>query len=1108
MSAKSAAGAQGHPDPETLSAFVDGSLPESDKNGVVEHLAHCEECLELVTEVMQEQAPVVAAAVPRYRWAVAVAAIAATALLAFLMRGPLSPTTTVSDAALSDLVAAVGATEALPARLTGGFIYEPTQGAMRSGAARDNLSLTAAAGALQQAADDTPSAETLHRWGAAALLLQRFDEAERALTAAAALQDGNARMWSDVGAAYVVRAEATGRADDWPRAVSAIERALRLDPAMPEALFNRAKAITALNLRSEAIKAWEAYLQADSSSAWAVEARRQLARLNQAPVGSRWPEDRQQLLTAAASGAGAEVARLIPPYAQQVREWVEDRLLPEWGRAYGAGNAKAAVMQRQVRALALALRDYSGDRLLADTSAALDRDVRQGNGARLENASAAFALYGAAREAYEATKIGEATSLFRQADQRFAATDQPMRLWSQLHIVIGDYYAGKIREAHEAAERLGARADQHSYTALAGRAYWMAGLTDTMRARHDDQLRAYATALARFERSREPSNAAAIHNLLAAAAQNIGDRRQTWTHLMAALTDVGPLTPPRRRHTQLVNVATRALRWGNPELALIATAEALTHARAWGAPEGLLEAHLYRARAFAAAGDTELSVDEAAAARSHLAQLNDDVIRARFQAELDGMDAEVFASVDAARALAAGRSAIDFFSTRSSPLRVPRLRLLEGKTLRRSGDLTAAAAAFEAGIDAFERERKFVPKQTATRVSHIDDAWELYRQLGEVTAARGASDERLLDVAERGRARSLGEQIEAPATENWPQQVLARLPPNHAVIYFVRVDDGFLGIVLARGAIHRHALNTTPSIVEHQVRQLELALTGPSAGDAWKGAGQALYTALIKPLGLANHNVEAVTFVPDGPIARVPFAALADDATGRALIEDFDIAIVPSAAFLLTALERHSQFDQSTRVLSIANSKEIEAEDLRALPGAAQEVEAIAQLFPNGRTLIDREATVDNVRARVAGASVLHFAGHTIANLEYPELSRLFLSDGADGAAAVFAEDLRTLDVAGLRLVVLASCKGLSEGQSSSEAILGIARGFLTAGVPNVVASRWEVADASASRMMRQFYAELARGTPARTALAVAARHAMRSREPPRAWAAWVYIGA
>src|SRR5205814_463921 len=61
---------------------------------------------------------------------------------------------------------------------------------------------------------------------------------------------------------------------DLPRALAAAERAVALPSAPVEAWFNRALALEKMHLRGEAAKAWRAYLQRDSSSRWADDARR------------------------------------------------------------------------------------------------------------------------------------------------------------------------------------------------------------------------------------------------------------------------------------------------------------------------------------------------------------------------------------------------------------------------------------------------------------------------------------------------------------------------------------------------------------------------------------------------------------------------------------------------------------------------------------------------------------------------------------------------------------------------------------------------------------------------------------------------------------------
>ena len=61
-----------------------------------------------------------------------------------------------------------------------------------------------------------------------------------------------------------------------------------IDGSLLEALFNRALALEALHLDG-ARAAWQAYIDRDSASAWAEEARDRLSKLSAKPQGSIRP---------------------------------------------------------------------------------------------------------------------------------------------------------------------------------------------------------------------------------------------------------------------------------------------------------------------------------------------------------------------------------------------------------------------------------------------------------------------------------------------------------------------------------------------------------------------------------------------------------------------------------------------------------------------------------------------------------------------------------------------------------------------------------------------------------------------------------------------------
>jgi hypothetical protein len=134
-------------------------------------------------------------------------------------------------------------------------------------------------------AEKTPSARTHHLLGVFYLMQRQYPDALRELEAAAKLDGRDARIHNDLGSAYFETAKASPqkkRFEPLNRALEEFTRASELDAGSLEALFNRSLALQELDLQREAKASWTLYLQKDSSSRWAEEARRHLARLDDA----------------------------------------------------------------------------------------------------------------------------------------------------------------------------------------------------------------------------------------------------------------------------------------------------------------------------------------------------------------------------------------------------------------------------------------------------------------------------------------------------------------------------------------------------------------------------------------------------------------------------------------------------------------------------------------------------------------------------------------------------------------------------------------------------------------------------------------------------------
>jgi tetratricopeptide (TPR) repeat protein len=279
------------PDLETIAAYLDGRLGEPERARVSEHLADCEDCYVVFSESAQTH---VAAAPrewgstrgwrgwttgPNLAWSSAGAALATAACL-WLLVGPgrvLSPRPADE---LQALVAAVGTDRPIEGRLSGGFAYGPLRGpvrSVRSGASSArplSPDVRIAAARSEKALAANRTAENLHAFGIASVIVGEIDRAITLLEQAADQPSPNAQTMSDLAAAYLARASRDNSHQDLMKALSAADRAVMTDPRLPEGLFNRAVALERLSLVGEARVAWEDYLRVDDQSGWADEARR------------------------------------------------------------------------------------------------------------------------------------------------------------------------------------------------------------------------------------------------------------------------------------------------------------------------------------------------------------------------------------------------------------------------------------------------------------------------------------------------------------------------------------------------------------------------------------------------------------------------------------------------------------------------------------------------------------------------------------------------------------------------------------------------------------------------------------------------------------------
>ncbi len=422
-----------------------------------------------------------------------------------------------------------------------------------------------------------------------------------------------------------------------------------------------------------------------------------------------------------------------------------------------------------------------------------------------------------------------------------------------------------------------------------------------------------------------------------------------------------------------------------------------------------------------------------------------------------------------------------------------------------------AKAHFKAAIASLEKERQSLGRDEL-KLSYPTRTKDIYSDYIDFLVEHGMADE-AFRVAELQRARTLTDglglnELQSQAF-NVPEAEHAAARLGHVILsYWIGRKRSYLWILLP----NHSQLFVLPG--EDRIRPLleryHAHLVGAfNANDLGNADGQELYRILIGPAEQWIKPQSQVTIISDGELCGLNFETLlVSSPQPHYWIEDVSVTNA-SSVFLLT-LGTHSAVrrstDSSKTMLLIGNPQS--PANYPALSHAGEEIRLVEGHFrPDQETVLSgKDATpVAYFKAKPENYALIHFVAHGTASRLSPLDSAVVLSE--DGTSYnLYARDIARNKLNAM-LVTISACDSAGNRIYSSEGLVGLSWAFLRAGAQRVIASLWEVNDASTPQFMDHLYSAMAKGEDPESALRAAKLALLRSEtvnRRPFYWASFV----
>lgn len=860
-------------------------------------------------------------------------------------------------------------------------------------------------------------------------------------------------------------------------AFEATENALTADPKSPALNFNRALILEALGLPEQARVTWRRFIDLETDELWRHEGEERLRRIAQGLTDGSRPGSTRSAPCPTIDSTHDTLNSLLKATVQRHRSGVNpsSRTPPDSVNALQALidcqpiTAKSS-LAREIQALS---NGPAGDEFFEQRLRGLEQ-------------------YFEAWAAFSANDLERSQGSLDAASDLLAEIDTPMRRWLAIPRTSIDVYRSNNLEAIERIE--GVLGQEPDDPWLRFRAHWIGGMAEGRRGALTASHRHFAEASKIAADLNEPVAAASLRTRLAETFDLLGQDRRAWNEWLAALDLLARDETHPLRTPALWDAGFGAMEERRFELAEAFLEEATAAATRTNDDLLLADASALLAEAQSELDDRQAALRSLARAREAADRLPEGPLKQRPLAGTKTAEAKVaMLEGQAARAIAILSPLIDQADSLELDIDLLRLHARRATAFRQLDRPEDEEQDLEAVVrNALQiRQRVEVPAFDRSFSALVNES---FGRLIELTARRGdgAAEALLwLDASRAYRTRQPSREIDQAFIERWAKN----LPDGTGyAVFFESAHELLIWSLSQRGLEFRQ--QALPQQISRDLNLLGRDLPPEETLER-------LHEVLIAPVLASVPRLDTLLLLTEGRLARVPFAALKAAGDTEPLVTKIAIGFIPR--LLVDLADSGPSAKRSRHVLAVGvGARPSEPfEHLTELPGVAVEIEHVLEAYEDGHKLLGAEASIEQLREKLASADVFHFAGHAVPHPEDPFLSFLLLTDGAR-TVPLSGEDLGTWNLSALQAIVLSACNS-SETLHNGLAPLGVP--LLEAGAGAVIGSPWPVDDDSAKIFTSFLHEEINKANSVIAAVQKAqiraSKELERTGQRESSWASW-----